>query len=226
LSGAARLNSAKLSYYLGNVSRSARSQKRHLRIASAGEGDQPQEPTDHQLIDAFERGDLRTGEILYDRMERVVQATLCKVLGGRGADHDDLVQTAFEQILYTLAQKKFARACSLTSWAVSVTTHIALSTIRKRQQERRRLATDSELPERSSRPGPERHALFGALRSELGKLPPVTAEVVVLHEVMGYDLAEIAVLTGLSVAAAQSRLVRGKAELRRRLDSQFPKGRA
>jgi DNA-directed RNA polymerase specialized sigma24 family protein len=39
------------------------------------------------------------------------------------------------------------------------------------------------------------------------------AEAVVLHDVLGHDLAEIARLTGVTVAAAQSRLVRGRKEV-------------
>lgn len=179
---------------------------------------------DEALIDAFERGDLETAARLYDRLERVVNATLLKVLGERGQDHDDLVQAAFEQILLTLARRKFARACSLSSWAVSVTTNIALNAIRKRQCERRTLDFDPERAERgeSCGPGPERAAMLAALRAKFAELPHLTACVVVMHEVMGHDLAEIAVLTGLSVSAAQSRLVRGRAELRKRLDSEFP----
>lgn len=184
----------------------------------------PSREDDEALLDAFERGDLTTAERLYDRLERVVNATLLKVMGERGQDHDDLVQVAFEQILLTLARKKFARACSLSSWAASVTTHVALNAIRKRQYERRNVVSDPERSEtaESGGLGPERSAILSALRAELGKLPAVTASVLVLHEVMGHDLAEIAVLTGLSVSAAQSRLVRGRAELRRRLDSRFP----
>ncbi len=185
------------------------------------------ELSDGELIDAFERGDLELSGRLYDRLERVVGATLIKVLGERGQDHEDLMQAAFEQILLTLAHKKFARACSLASWAACVTTNVALSAIRKRQSQRRNVQAEpvnGEL-EVGHGPGPERRAMLSALRAELAKLPALTANVIVLHEVMGHDLAEVAVLTGLSVSAAQSRLVRGRAELRRKLDSQFPEAR-
>jgi RNA polymerase sigma-70 factor (ECF subfamily) len=198
-----------------------------LRLVSGGRDARTPECSDDELIDAFERGDLELSGRLYDRLERVVSATLIKVLGERGQDHDDLMQSAFEQILRTLAQKRFARACSLASWAVSVTTHVALTTIRKRQSQRKHVGTEpvNDELEVGHGPGPEQRAMMSALRSELAKLPPLTAQVIILHEVMGHDLAAVAVLTSLSVSAAQSRLVRGRAELRQKLDSQFPEAR-
>jgi len=213
--------------YFSSVPPSALRKGPLLRVVQGGESARPTAADDAALIEAFERGDLETAGRLYDRLERVVAATLIKVLGERGQDHDDLVQSAFEQILSTLAQKKFARACSLSSWAVSVTTHVALNAIRKRQHERRNVELDPDPAEagRSTEAGPEQAALLRTLREALAKLSPVTARVVVMHEVMGHDLAEIAVLTGLSVSATQSRLVRGRAELRKRLDSQFPEAK-
>ncbi len=206
------------------MTKSALKREPHLRLVEGGAKAAQPPDDDETLIAAFERGDLETAQRLYDRLERVVSATLIKVLGERGQDHDDLVQTAFEQILLTLARKKFARACSLASWAVSVTTNVALNTIRRRQRDRRNLAADGPVSEYGGGggPGPENSALLAALRAALGELSPVTAQVVIMHEVMGHDLAEIAVLTGLSVSAAQSRLVRGRKELRRRLDSRPP----
>jgi RNA polymerase sigma-70 factor (ECF subfamily) len=50
-------------------------------------------------------------------------------------------------------------------------------------------------------------------------MDPAKAQTVLLHEGMGYELSEIAVLTGVSIAAAQSRLVRGRKELQAKLTS-------
>lgn len=38
-----------------------------------------------------------------------------------------------------------------------------------------------------------------------------------LHSVLGYELAEIAAMIGISVTAAQSRLVRGRREITHRM---------
>jgi len=46
---------------------------------------------------------------------------------------------------------------------------------------------------------------------------PERAQVLLLHEVNGLELAEIAAALGISVMAAQSRLSRGRRELRARL---------
>jgi len=51
------------------------------------------------------------------------------------------------------------------------------------------------------------------LEGALSSLSPDKASVVYLHDVLGYELSEIAVLVGTSVAAAQSRLVRGRRDL-------------
>ncbi len=192
-----------------------------LRVLEGGSQNPAPPLSDDELIEAFERGDGEIAELLYDRMAGAVDVTLIKVLGRRDQDHDDLVQAAFEQILLTLASRRFARACSLKSWAVAITTNVALHAIRQRRSERRyvdREQDPQELRVVSPAIDPERAAHLGALRDELARISPVTAQVVLLHEVMGCGLAEVAVLTGLSVAAAQSRLVRGRDELRRRLE--------
>jgi RNA polymerase sigma-70 factor (ECF subfamily) len=60
---------------------------------------------------------------------------------------------------------------------------------------------------------------LASVRFHLAEMNEARATTMFLHDVMGHELAEIAVLTGVSVAAAQSRLVRGRKELRQRIES-------
>lgn len=184
--------------------------------------------SDADVIDAVVRGDGAAAGELYDRLVRTVDQTLFRVLGRREADHEDLVQSTFEQIVKTLATRRFAGACSLRTWASSVATHVALNALRSRRRERgvfdRR---DSELPAGVSASGdPERDATLRRelqrVRHELAQMSEGRAEALLLHDVMGHDLAEIAALTGTSIAAAQSRLVRGRNELMERLGKKDP----
>ena len=55
------------------------------------------------------------------------------------------------------------------------------------------------------------------LRGHLASISPDRAEVVVLYHLLEQDLASIAAMLGISVAAAQSRLVRGRRELQKRM---------
>ena len=58
------------------------------------------------------------------------------------------------------------------------------------------------------------------LRRALSTLSPGRAEAVLLHDALGYDLAEVASMTSSTEAAVQSRLVRGRRDLQER----FPFG--
>jgi RNA polymerase sigma-70 factor (ECF subfamily) len=202
-------------------------ERSRLRVVVGGGAHPVREVTDAELIDAFERGEGHACETLYERLIGSVEGTLFRVLGCRDEAHEDLVQAAFEQIVLTLSKRRFARACSLSSWAVSVTTHVAFNTIRARTRERRvvdrRRDGDEEVQSRITGVDVERHVgakeALGVVRQHLAHMDADRAETLLLHDVMGHELAEIAVLTGVSVAAAQSRLVRGRKELQRRLSN-------
>src|SRR5262245_24336877 len=79
----------------------ARDSRPKLRVI-AGQGGTASQPADEELIDAVVRGDASVAGALYDRLLPLVDATLFRMLGTRLPDHDDLVQSSFEQIVKTL----------------------------------------------------------------------------------------------------------------------------
>lgn len=185
----------------------------------------PGRADDEALIDAIQRGEPGLGRELYDRLIRVVDCTLYRVLGRRDRDHADLVQIAFEQIVVTITERKYARACSLTSWASAITCNVALNALRSRRTERKFITAGLELAQLGGevahardveREMHARHELE-RVRRELSSMNPERSEVMLLHDMLGKELSEIAVLMNISVAAAQSRLVRGRKELENRL---------
>jgi RNA polymerase sigma-70 factor (ECF subfamily) len=181
--------------------------------------------SDELLIEAFERGDRRVATRIYDKLIGIVDSTLYRILGADGHDHDDLVQSAFEQIMLSLVRRQFARACSLSSWACTVTTHLALNALRSRTRERSVIdrQPDVALDAPSRRPEDDVERAAGTreelewLRTQLARITPEKAEALVLHDVLGYGLEEVATLSGVSITAAQSRLLRGRRELHRRV---------
>ena len=189
------------------------------RAASSGRVD------DEALIDAIQNGESGLGRELYDRLNRVVDCTLYRVLGRRDPDHADLIQTSFEQIVMTIAQRKYARACSLSSWAAAITCNVALNALRSRRTERKFIAVGLELSQLGSEVAHERDVereVFARhelerVRRELSAMNPERSEVMLLHDMLGKELSEIAVLMDISMSAAQSRLVRGRKELEHRL---------
>jgi RNA polymerase sigma-70 factor, ECF subfamily len=178
--------------------------------------------SDHELLRALEAADPRAGHALYDRLIRVVEWTLLRVVGRRGPDHEDLVQAAFEQIVSTLYQRRYARDCSLTSWASAISCHIGLNALRA-QRRQRALHGAGVRPEAEPRSRLDLESQLVArqalerIRAQLSEMNPERAEVLVLHEVNGLELSEIAAALRISVAAAQSRLSRGRRELLERL---------
>lgn len=180
--------------------------------------------SDEDLVVAIQRGEKEVGKILYSRLSRVIDATLSRVIGQGQSDHDDLVQACFEEVVRTLYKGQFKGRCRLTSWAASIACHIGLNAIRSRKTERgifdrAENVEDSGL--RHEARGPEQaleaRAQLRQLRAALATLSPGRAEAVLLHDALGYDLAEVAALTSSSEAAVQSRLVRGRRDLQERL---------
>jgi RNA polymerase sigma-70 factor (ECF subfamily) len=193
------------------------------RPADGSEGAAPRGTglSDADICRALAAGDAWAAEVVYDRVEDVVDAVLYRLLGPGDSERDDLAQQALERVIGTIVSGRFSQGCSLRSWATLITQHLAIDTMRSRSRERRLfdrsvapaalelVAEDNRTPERAADTRRRVERLLGALSA----VNRARAEAVVLHDILGHDLAEIASLTGVTVAAAQSRLVRGRKDV-------------
>jgi len=180
-------------------------------------------PSDEQIVTGLVAGEEWAAEALYDRLQPVVDRALRRILQSN-VDHDDQVQVVFERIIRTLVERKFAGACSLSTWAAAIASNVAIDGLRARIRERAVVWEDrargAEYAASVSSGNLERQlearAEIAELHAILASMDASQAETVLLHDVHGHELTEIALITRVSVAAAQSRLVRGRKELLRR----------
>jgi len=202
------------------------SRKPQLRIVSSAAADpaevgaQPPSLDDSQLLSAVRQGEPRAAGALYDRARPTVDRVIHRLLGSKDSDSPDLAQQSMIEIVLTIS--RYRGDCSLDSWISTVTAHAIWKHLRRRQIERR-LFSDSltvETTATSAHQPARATVLRGLVDRVLDHLRAIDvgrASVIVLHDVHGYDLREISIIMGISVAAAQTRLSRGRRELHERI---------
>jgi RNA polymerase sigma-70 factor (ECF subfamily) len=197
-------------------------------VPTASEGGSLQPPRlpaptldDSQLLAAIRAGDPDAAAALHDRLRPVVERAIRRLLGRGDRDHEDLTQQAMIEVVYTV--DRFRGDCPLDAWASTVAAHLVYNHIRRRTTERRifdgaRLDDDdAPASTRSLSRDTTARSTLKRVMSHLEAIDEAKAWTYMLHDVLGYDLREVAEITDTSVAAAQSRLVRGRRELRERL---------
>lgn len=201
-------------------------------IAIEGGGDpkaEVQRISDQQIIEGLTSGQTWAAGAFYDRVAGVVERTLRRVLQSSDVDYEDLQQMTLERIVQSLLERRFSGACSLTTWASAIAGHVGVDALRSRVRERRLFRDNPEsvapVPHRFDTGTFERRlearSDIAQVQHILATMKPDHAETLVLHDALGHELSEIAVLMGVSVAAAQSRLIRGRKELLRRAKNQL-----
>lgn len=190
--------------------------------ATAPEDGARAKPDDGQLLAAVRAGTAGTAGRLYDRLRPVVDRTICRLLGPSDQDHQDIAQLALIELVRSI--DRYRGDCPLDAWTATLTAHVVYKHIRHRQVERRTMAAVSPTPMLEAphtAPGPARETLMRGLlarvTTHLESMDTRRAWAVALHDVHGHDLKEVAAIMGSTVAAAQTRLSRGRRELHDRI---------
>src|SRR5689334_208070 len=166
---------------------------------------------DSALIAAVKARDAGAARAFYDRVRPIVDRTLTRLVGKRDHEYEDIAQRVLSLIVETL--DRFRGDCPFDAWISILAARTVYRTIRRRRVERQLLVDTPPEETVAFVAGPAgavaaRQALE-RIRAELLRMEPTRAWTFVLHDVHGYDLKEISQITGSSLSAAQSRLVRG-----------------
>ena len=178
---------------------------------------------DSQLLASVRAGDPDAATALHDRLRPVVERSIRRLLGPRDRDHEDLAQHAMIEVVYTI--DKFRGDCPLDAWASTVAAHVVYNHIRKVTMERRVFEgfriDDDDAPASTQSLARDTSARSTLRRVfvHLDAIESTKSWAYVLHDICGYDLREVAQITESTVAAAQTRLVRGRRELHERMSA-------
>ncbi len=174
---------------------------------------------DAQLIAATARGDATAATAICRRIAPVVERTVGRMLSLASADFDDVVQDALVAVIRSLPS--FRGDCSLDTWVARITARTVYREWTRRASVARTYGGEPSETVEASEPSSSRRIeardLCARLRRHLEAMDPARASAVVLHDVCGHDLREVAEIMQTSVAAAQSRLFRGRVELHERI---------
>src|SRR5262249_9000523 len=157
---------------------------------------------DDELLAAVRRGERGAAAAFHDRVRPEVDRTVYRLLGRRDTDHEDMAQLAMIELIYTI--DRYRGECSLDGWTSTLTAHVVYKHLRRRQTERRLfagIAATEELavtsPDRPGREAMARSAI-GRVVDHLKDLEVNRAWTFILHDVLGYDLRETALITGVT----------------------------
>jgi RNA polymerase sigma-70 factor (ECF subfamily) len=179
----------------------------YMRPAARASG----QPTDTELVARCRAGDHAAWRALYDRYAPTVYRFLC-ALGVPPVEREDACQDVFMAIYRSLGQ--FRGEARLSTWMY----RIAARGVNRLVQRRRLQALMSSLLQREPPPPPvadvsERTARLHLLDGLLEKLTPKKRMVLVLFEIEGLPIEEIAEIAGCPENTVWSRLHHARAEL-------------
>ena len=182
------------------------------------------EAADDTLVSLCQEGDQAAFDELMRRHQMSAMKVAVSIVRDR-QDAEDEVQNAFWKAYEHINQ--FQRDAKFSTWLTRIVVNQCLMRLRQVRRARFAYIDDSEGEDiaaadlKDVRPSPEN--LLGVtevatvLEAEIKRTPPLLRNVFLLRDVENKPMPEVAEKLGISVAAAKSRLLRARAELRSRM---------
>ena len=195
---------------------------------------QVEKASDNILVEWCREGDQRAfGELMRRYQSPAFKVALS--IMRHHQDAEDEVQNAFWKAYEHINQ--FNREAKFSTWLTRIVVNQCLMNLRKARRTKLTYIDESingddqlaanqltlELPDRRRSPEQDlgRAEVAEVLHSEIHRTPPLLRKVFMLRDVEQRPMTEVANQLGISVAAAKSRLLRARAELRQRMRKHY-----
>lgn len=181
--------------------------------------------TDDSLVELCKAGDQSAFSELMQRHHSAALKVALSIVRDK-QDAEDEVQNAFWKAFEHIGQ--FNKDAKFSTWLTRIVVNQCLMRLRKSRRARYTYIDDVLVGEeivsmdlRDVRQTPEQELgqseVANVLYQEIRKTPPLLRSVFLLRDVQQRPMPEVAATLGISVAAAKSRLLRARAELRDRM---------
>lgn len=186
---------------------------------------------DDRLVHSCQRGDNAAFAELMRRHQGAAFKLALSILRDK-QDAEDEVQNAFWKAYEHINQ--FQQDAKFTTWLTRIVVNQCLMRLRQTKRARFLYLDDMlvgdevmtlDLPDHGDTPEQElgRTEMADVLHEEISRIPPLLRHVFILRDVQDLPMPDVAKALGISVAAAKSRLLRARAELRNRLQRHYGK---
>jgi RNA polymerase sigma-70 factor (ECF subfamily) len=178
------------------------------------------EVPEKEIIRQAQAGDAAAFEQLYRRYSKRIYR-LCLHMVKNEIEAEDLTQEAFLRVFQKI--HTFQGISAFSTWLHRVSVNTVLMSLRKKRRVEIPLENEDNYEEESCAP---RHVLGGLdpslsgffdrenIKRALGQMPPGYKQVLVLHDVYGYEHNEIALLVKRSMGNSKSQLHKARVRMR------------
>lgn len=181
-------------------------------------------PPDRVILAGLEHQEAWAAEALCDATVPVIERVLDRLLQRRSGDFDDLIHKALERLARGIAERRFWLDCSLTVWASVFAVGVGLEVLRARDRELRGVDSGPQVAADNDAYPPSEVTELLQARSQtitmqriLAAMKPDLAEVIFLHDAMGFSVAELSSVMSMTADAVETQLSRGRHDLLHRL---------
>jgi RNA polymerase sigma-70 factor (ECF subfamily) len=165
-----------------------------------------------ELLDRCRRGERGAFEELVERTQRQVYTLAYRLVGDRH-EAEDVAQEAYLRVFRSMGG--FREDARFETWLYRIVTNVAMTQLRRKSRLGLLLGDEREHPTPEPEVRPVDEVIErDELRRALAELPPATRSIVVLKDVYGFSVQEIATETGLTEGAVKLRLHRARKKLK------------